>query len=308
MIRNFVNRAVGVLVIGAMALLGTSRLVNAQPTRQDHQKPAQAQHDKKKQKKERKNKQTKKQQPRRGVVRHEQNVTPRHRARPQQRGIVRPQRRARRQPRTAATAQRVPRERQLQLIERQRERSVQYRRHLSDQQRLARQRAQSLRLERRPAQYRYQQQYYQGLRRQNARLSNERNYNYNNDPYYYTASNYRYSRGGTYYETNRYGADLLKQAVNYGYDQGYRAGQADRQDRWSNGSYQDSFAYQDANYGYNGRYVDQDSYNHYFRTGFQRGYGDGYDNHNEYGHRSSKGGYVVLASVLAGIIAFEVLK
>ena len=37
--------------------------------------------------------------------------------------------------------------------------------------------------------------------------------------------------GGRYYETNQYGADLLRQAVNYGYDQGVRAGQADRQDR-----------------------------------------------------------------------------
>jgi flagellar biosynthesis/type III secretory pathway protein FliH len=39
-------------------------------------------------------------------------------------------------------------------------------------------------------------------------------------------------RGGSYYETNEYGADLLRQAVNNGYQEGFRAGEADRQDRW----------------------------------------------------------------------------
>ena len=33
-------------------------------------------------------------------------------------------------------------------------------------------------------------------------LQNER-HDYNNDPYFYTAPNYRYNRGGRYYETNR---------------------------------------------------------------------------------------------------------
>jgi len=41
------------------------------------------------------------------------------------------------------------------------------------------------------------------------------------------------------------------EAVNYDYKHGFRAGQADREDRWRS-NYQDSYAYQDANYGYGG--------------------------------------------------------
>jgi hypothetical protein len=67
---------------------------------------------------------------------------------------------------------------------------------------------------------------------------------------------------------------LLRQAVNYGYQEGFRAGEADRQDRWRS-NYRDSYAYQDANYGYNGYYVDRGDYNYYFREGFRRGYEDG---------------------------------
>lgn len=229
--------------------------------------------------------------------------------------VVEPQRNPRadepqRSPRASNRPARLPRERQQELIVQQRDRSTQYRQNLYDQERLARQRSQALRQERRNAQYRYQQQYYEALRRQRVAIDNSRNYNYNNDPYYYTAPSFRYSRGGSYYETNQYGADLLRQAVNSGYQQGHLAGRADRQDRWSNGGYEDSFAYQDANYGYTGRYVDQETYNHYFREGFQRGYQDGYDSRYEYGRRSGNGSntaLVVLASVLAGIVVFEAL-
>ena len=62
------------------------------------------------------------------------------------------------------------------------------------------------------------------------RLRNDR-HDYDNDPYFYTDSNYRYYRDGRYYETNQYGANLLREAVNYGYEQGFQAGRADRQDR-----------------------------------------------------------------------------
>jgi hypothetical protein len=41
------------------------------------------------------------------------------------------------------------------------------------------------------------------------------------------------------------------EAVNYGYKHGFRAGQADREDRWRS-NHQDSYAYQDADYGYGG--------------------------------------------------------
>src|SRR5205814_1624468 len=82
---------------------------------------------------------------------------------------------------------------------------------------------------------------------------------------------YRSYRGASYYEVNQYGADLLRRAVNYGYREGYRAGVADREDRW-NFDYRDSYAYQDANYGYDGYCEDQGAYNYYFREGFRRGY------------------------------------
>src|SRR3546814_1923052 len=83
-----------------------------------------------------------------------------------------------------------------------------------------------------------------------------RTYNYYNDPYYYTPNRYRYSYQGNWQRTNRYGADLIRQAINYGYQEGLYAGRADRQDNWRN-DYRDSYAYQDANYGYNGYYIPQ---------------------------------------------------
>jgi hypothetical protein len=49
-------------------------------------------------------------------------------------------------------------------------------------------------------------------------------------------------------------------AVNNGYQEGFRAGEADRQDRWHS-DYRDSYAYRDANYGYSGYYLAQDDYN-----------------------------------------------
>jgi hypothetical protein len=84
-------------------------------------------------------------------------------------------------------------------------------------------------------------------------------------------------------------ASVIGVIVYYGYEQGFRSGQADRQDRWQSG-YQDSYAYQDANYGYGRYYVDQSDYNYYFREGFRRGYEDGYDSRHQYG-RYSNGKY-----------------
>ena len=153
------------------------------------------------------------------------------------------------------------------------------------------------------AQYRYQQRYLERLREQRLRVLNSRSYNYYNDPYYYTASNYRYYRGGRYYETNQYGANLLRQAVNNGYEEGFRAGQADREDRYR-GGYQESYAYQDANYGYTGYYVDQGDYQYYFREGFRRGYEDGYNSRYQYGQYSS-GRYSILGAILSQILNLQ---
>jgi len=156
------------------------------------------------------------------------------------------------------------------------------------------------------AQYRFNQQYVARLHQQRLYIQNSRRYNYNTDPYFYTASNYRYSRDGSNYETNQYGANLLRQAVNYGYNEGFRAGQADRQDHWAS-NYRDSYAYQDANYGYSGYYIDRDNYNYYFREGFSRGYEDGYSSHHQYG-RYTNGQYSILGSVLTIVLNLETIR
>jgi hypothetical protein len=155
------------------------------------------------------------------------------------------------------------------------------------------------------AQYRYELQYQQRLRQQQANW-NARRYNPYNDQYFYTPASYRYAYGGGYRETNRYGADLMRQAVNYGYQEGLRAGLADRQDGWR-GGYRSSFGYQDASYGYDGYYVEQDVYNHYFRQGFQRGYQDSYSSNYRYGRRDSSGNYGLIGSVLSVILGLQPL-
>jgi len=135
------------------------------------------------------------------------------------------------------------------------------------------------------AQYRFQEEYLEHLRDQNRRLREE-HHDYYNDPYFYTALVYRYNRGDAYYETNQYGADLLRQAVNSGYEEGYRSGVADREDNW-HFDYRNSYAYQDAYYGYNGYDLDPEDYRHYFREGFRRGYEDGYNDNDQYGYNAN---------------------
>ncbi len=89
--------------------------------------------------------------------------------------------------------------------------------------------------------------------------------------------------------------------MNYGYEQGLQAGQADREDRWNTGNYQTSYAYQDASYGYNGYYVTQAEYSYYFREGFRRGYEDGYNTRSQYGSNSN-GSTSILTAVLSQIL------
>jgi hypothetical protein len=157
-------------------------------------------------------------------------------------------------------------------------------------------RRQQLERQRRIAQWRYQQRYQERLRQDQLRLQSWR---YND----YGSPSYRYNRGGRYYETNRYGAEQLQRAVNYGYEEGYRAGQADREDGWR-GDYQDSYAYQDATAGYDGYYVNMGEYQHYFREGFRRGYEDGYYGRSQYG-RYSNGSYGILGAILSQILNFQ---
>jgi hypothetical protein len=201
--------------------------------------------------------------------------------------------------------QRLSQQQQQQLVAQQQQRMTQYRQHVDQEVRIAPQRIAQLQQQKRTTQYRYQQEYLNRLNQQHQSIQNDRNHDYYNDPYFYTAPNYRYNRGGRYYQTNQYGANLLRQAVNYGYAEGFHAGEADRMDHWRF-SYQDSFAYQDANYGYNGYYVDRADYNYYFRKGFSRGYNDGYYNHYQYGHIDN-GTYRVLEGVLGGILILDAI-
>jgi len=195
---------------------------------------------------------------------------------------------------------------QQQLIEQQKQRLTQYRKYLDQQQHLEQQYAAQLQQQNRKEQKRYYQWYSEQLRKQQRYLENERDHDYNNDPYFFTAPNYRYKRGGAYYKTNQYGVQLLQQAVKYGYEEGFRAGKADRDDRWHS-DYQGSYAYRDANYGYNGYYVSQDDYNHYFREGFRRGYEDGYNTRYVYG-RNSNGRNSILENILTQILNLEPLR
>ncbi len=123
---------------------------------------------------------------------------------------------------------------------------------------------------------RFQQQYLERLRQDRINLQNARSYEY-------SAPNYRYSRSGRYYQTNQYGVEMLRQALNHGYEEGFRAGQADR-----------------ATYGYNGYHVDLNEYRYYFREGFNRGYQDGYYGRFRYGSNAN-GVFSLLGNILQQI-------
>ena len=166
------------------------------------------------------------------------------------------------------------------------------------------QQAALLQQQKRNNQYRAEQLYLAQLRQQQQRL--QLNRDYSNDPYVRAAPSYRYNYGGVYRETNQYGANALRQAVNYGYQEGVRFGQADRQDGWP-ANYQNSAAYRDANYGYDGSYIDQSEYNYYFRQGFRRGYTDGYYSQSQYGN-SLNGTSSILATLLTSILGLTSLR
>lgn len=93
---------------------------------------------------------------------------------------------------------------------------------------------------------------------------------------------------------------MLRNAMNYGYEQGYRAGQSDRYDGWGY-DYQNSYGYQDAAYGYDSYYVDMNEYSYYFREGFRRGYEDGYYGRYQYGGYSN-GRFALIGSIIGTIL------
>ncbi len=124
--------------------------------------------------------------------------------------------------------------------------------------------------------------------------------------YYVRPAHYRYFWGGTWYTTSNYGADVLRQAVDWGYREGVRAGRADRYDGWP-ADYRDSVAWRNGGFGYGGRYVSRADYGYYFRQGFQRGYDDGYFGRMEYG-RYVDNNAVIAEAVIATILGLQLLR
>jgi flagellar biosynthesis/type III secretory pathway protein FliH len=109
---------------------------------------------------------------------------------------------------------------------------------------------------------------------------------------------YRIYRNGRYYNTDNRGAELLRQAVNQGYQQGFQAGEFDRNGRrrslWTSNN-----VYRTGTYGYTSG-VDRSQYQYYFQQGFQRGYQDGYNSRNQYGNGGS-----ILGNILGSILNIQ---
>jgi hypothetical protein len=116
---------------------------------------------------------------------------------------------------------------------------------------------------------------------------------------------YRYNMGGVFRETNQYGVDVLRQAVNQGYLEGYRAGQVDRRDRVP-ADFQRAFDFENGNFDYAGSYVPQSDYSYYFREGFRRGYDDAYWSRARYG-TFVNGNASILSDILTGILGLTMI-
>ena len=114
------------------------------------------------------------------------------------------------------------------------------------------------------------------------------------------AMRYRVYRNGSYYQTDDRGAQMLRQAVNYGYQQGFRAGQNDASGR-SRYNYNRQSQYRTGTYGYQQNYVDRSQYQYYFQQGFQKGYEDGYYRRNQYGNSGNN----ILSSILSTILNIQ---
>lgn len=111
---------------------------------------------------------------------------------------------------------------------------------------------------------------------------------------------YRVYRDGRYYQTDNRGAELLRQAVNRGYQQGYNAGVRDRRYGRGDEYYYNNSMYRNGSFGYR-TYVARDQYQYYFQQGFQRGYEDGYNSTRRYGYRSGSS-WNILGSVLNSVL------
>lgn len=118
----------------------------------------------------------------------------------------------------------------------------------------------------------------------------------------YQRMQYRVYNNGSYYNTDDRGLQILRDAVNRGYQQGYYAGQTGRRQGYGYG-YNGLSAYRNGTYGYNS-YVTPSMYRYYFQQGFQRGYQDGYNSRYQYGYRSNNG-INILGSILSSILNFQ---
>lgn len=195
-------------------------------------------------------------------------------------------------------------QRQRDLILQEKQRANEFDRYLDKQRNVMQQRSADLRKQKRNSQYREQQRYLDQLRQQQQTV--RRGHDWDHDPFFFAVPKYRYMRGGRYYEINEYAARLLQEAINYGYEEGFRAGEADRLDHWRY-DYSSSYAYLDASYGYYGMYVSLSDYNFYFREGFRRGYEDGYYGRHRYGSVVD-GDLRIMSDVLRLIIDLRVLR
>ena len=197
----------------------------------------------------------------------------------------------------------VPPQEQQQRVNDQHQRDTAYKAALADQVRSTQEASAALQQQKRSAQYAVTQQYAANLRRQQQRLNTPRDVQ--RDPYYSAPMTFRYTVGSTDRETNKFGADVMRQAVNNGYQQGFKAGRADRKDRWPS-NYQQSSGYRDANFGYGGSYLPQSDYNYYFREGFRRGYEDGFATHSQYG-TFVNGSPTILSNLLSDILGLHTI-
>ncbi|MEQ1762280.1 MAG: hypothetical protein ABL984_03940 [Pyrinomonadaceae bacterium] len=111
---------------------------------------------------------------------------------------------------------------------------------------------------------------------------------------------YRINRGGTYYNVEQRQYQMLQNAVNQGYRQGYNAGTRDRRYDRNEDYYYNDNVYRSGSYGYQSG-VARDQYQYYFQQGFQRGYQDGINSRYQYGYRTNTG-LNVLGNVLSSIL------
>ncbi len=202
-----------------------------------------------------------------------------------------PQKVERQQQKIERQQQRV--EQQQQRVGNQRQQIYSQRQQINNQRQNIEQQRIELAQQQREQQIRLEQQ-----RQEQLRIQNQRNRNV----YANNNNRYRVYRNGGYYQTDNRGAELLRQAVNNGYQQGVRAGQQDRSSRRGS-NYYNSSIYRSGNYGYQS-YVDSSQYQYYFQQGFERGYQDGYNSRYQYGSNNN-GGLNILGSILSGILNIQ---